>query len=121
MTEAEGCAVLRNISTDVIPFKCEASDYADEGVTISIALSADLCVPIDSEKKAIGMSLLLRHAEGLWIAEAEIGWTGVNIGWDAFESREFREESLDVARPQIKGIVVWAGETFRQEVAKISA
>ncbi len=89
---AERCPALHDVTTEVIPFKGEPSDYAERGVTICLSLIAELRKPIDSDKKAIGVDLLLRHTEQGWIAEAEIGWSGRDIGWDNFE--ETRDRNL---------------------------
>jgi hypothetical protein len=116
---AENSPALHTVSTMVIPFKGEPSDYADDGVTISIALNAELRKPVDSEKKAIGMSLLLRHSGGRWHAESEVGWTGEKIGWDPFDSKEVRAISIEEITNQIPPLVEWAGMRFREEVAKL--
>lgn len=117
--DAEKNHALRDVSTMVIPFKCEVSDYADHGVTISVALNAELRYPVDSDKKAIGMALLLRHAGGRWIAEAEVGWTGKNIGWDPFDSREAQEAAIEEMMNAVPPLVEWMGMRFREEVAKL--
>ena len=116
---AEQNPALREVSTMVIPFKGKPSDYADEGVTISIALNAELCKPINSERKAIGISLLLRHAGGEWLAEAEVGWTGENVGWDPFDSKEARAESIEEIISLVPSLVEWMDARFREEVAKL--
>jgi hypothetical protein len=116
---AEKSPALHTVSTSVIPSKVYPSDYADDGVTISIALNAELRKPIDSEKQAIGMSLLLRHAGGQWHAESEVGWSGRMIGWDQFDSKEVQAVSVEEIIHQIPPLVEWAGMRFREEVAKL--
>ncbi len=117
--DAEKDRALRDVSTMVLPSKGEASDYADDGVTISVALNAELRNPIDSDKKAIGMSLLLRHAGGRWIAEAEIGWTGKNIGWNQFDEREVQGATVEDLMNAAPPLVEWMETRFREEVAKL--
>src|SRR5262245_17836738 len=92
---AENVPILHSISTSVIPSKAEPSDYAVDGVIISIALNAELVKPLDADRQAIGMSLLLRHTGGFWLAEAEVGWSGQSIGWDDFDSREIQCPSIE--------------------------
>ncbi|MEI6218798.1 MAG: hypothetical protein WCP86_07845 [bacterium] len=118
---AEGSPALHNVSTVVIPFKGESSGYADDGVTISIALNAELRKPADSEKKAIGISLLLRHIDGRWHAESEVGWTGEKVGWDPLDSKEVQAVSIEEIINQIPPLVEWAGMRFREEVAQLPA
>ena len=118
---SESCPALCNVSTLVIPFKGRTSDYADEGVTVSIALSADLRKPIDRERRAIGMSFLLRHAEGHWRAETEAGWIGEEVGWDPFDSRETQSTSIEEIISNVSPLVEWADVRFRAEVAKLSS
>src|SRR4051794_29190147 len=84
---AEKENVFCDVSTNVEPFKVEESEYADDGVTLSIALNANLRNPRDSERQALGMSLLIRRSSGNWIAEAEVGFTGRDVGWDPFECK----------------------------------
>ena len=116
---AEKSNAFRAVSTDVIPFRGEESDYAQDGVTISIALNAELRAPIDSEKKALGFSLLLRHVQTGWIAEAEIGWSGEMVGWDSFDSREAKAASIEEVVGMVSPLVEWMGARFREEVAKL--
>src|SRR5438876_533226 len=92
---AEGIPALQTVSTTVIPFKSEPTEYAEYGVTLSIALNAELSRPADEEKMAIGMSLLIRRSANVWIAEAEVGWTGKTIGWDPFASKDMRVSSIE--------------------------
>ena len=117
--DAEKNRALRDVSTTVIPFKGESSDHADDGVTISVALNAELRNPTDSEKRAIGMTLLLRHAGGCWIAEAETGWTGQNIGWDPFDAREAQAETIEELIIAVPPLFEWIGTRFREEAAKL--
>jgi hypothetical protein len=116
---AEKSPVLHSVSTMVIPFKGDPSDYADDGVTVSIALNAEVRKVTDSEKKAVGMSLLLRHSGGLWIAEAEVGWTGEKVGWDPFASKEVQATSIEEIMNKIPSLVEWMGVRFRDEVEKL--
>jgi len=116
---AENSPALHAVTTMVIPFKTEPSDYADDGVTISIASNAELRRPADSEKKAIGMSLLLRHTGGGWHAEIEVGWTGEKVGWDPFDSKEVRAVSIEEIITLIPPLIERAETRFRAEVAKL--
>jgi len=116
---AEKIPALQTVSTTVIPFESQQSDYADAGVTISVALNAEVRVPVDSEKKALGMCLLLRHTGGLWLAEAEVGWTGEKVGWDPFDSKEARATSVEEIICIVPPLVEWMEMRFREEVAKL--
>lgn len=118
---AERNPALYDLSTSVIPSKCDPSDYADDGVTIHVALNAELRVPLDEDKKAIGTSLLIRHAEGHWIAESEIGWSGARIGWDPFDSQEIEADTLEELVQRIPAIVDWVCTRFREETAKLTS
>lgn len=117
---AEQSPALRAVSTIVIPSKGEQSDYADGGVTVSVALNAELGKPTNSERKAMGMSLLLRHSGGHWLAEAEIGWTGEKVGWDQFDSKEAQASSIEEMFSLALPLVEWLDMRFREEVAKLS-
>jgi hypothetical protein len=116
---AEKSTALRDVSTMVIPFKAATSDDADNGVTISVALNAELRRPLDSERRAIGMSLLLRRVAGSWIADSEVAWSGKDIGWDAFDAKELQTDSLESLMVQVPAIVDWASARFAAEVAKL--
>ena len=116
---AEKSAAVRDVSTMVIPFKAATSDDADKGVTISVALNAELRRPLNSERKALGMSLLLRRVAGSWIAESEVGWSGKEIGWDVFEAKELKADSLESLMLQVPAIVDRASARFAEEVAKL--
>ncbi len=115
---AERCPALHDVTTEVIPFKGEPSDYAERGVTICLSLIAELRKPIDSDKKAIGVDLLLRHTEQGWIAEAEIGWSGREIGWDNFDEREAQTETIEETYIIVPPMVDWLGSRVREEIAK---
>jgi hypothetical protein len=116
---AEKNPALNSVSTMVIPFKGGQSDYADDGVTISVALNAELRKPAASEKKAIGMSLLLRCTGGRWHVESEVGWTGEKVGWDPFDSKEAQADSIEEIICMTPPLVEWAATRFREEVAKL--
>jgi hypothetical protein len=116
---AEQNPALHTVTTRVIPFKVEPSDYADDGVTISVALNAEVRKPADSEKKAMGMSLLLRRAGGVWFAEAEVGWTGEKVGWDPFDSKEAQATSIEAIISKAPALVDWMGMRFREEASKL--
>ena len=117
---AEKNRAFRSVCTMVIPSKAEPSEYADNGVIISIALDAELRKPIDSDKKSLGISLLLRHTRGAWLAEAEVGWSGEQIGWDSFDSKEAQAKSIDEIVGMTPSLVDWLETRFREEVAKLS-
>lgn len=116
---AEKSPALRTVSTAVIPVEVKPSDYADKGVTICVALDAELRKPIDSERKSLGISLLLRHTRGMWLAEAEIGWTGKKIGWNSFDSKEAQGKSIDEIMNTIPPMVEWMDRRFKEEVARL--
>jgi hypothetical protein len=115
---AEKIPAFRSVCTMVIPSKAEPSEYADHGVIISIALDAELRKPIDSDKKSLGISLLLRHTRGVWLAEADVGWSGQNIGWDSFDSKEAQAKSIDEIVSMTPSLVDWLDMRFREEVGK---
>jgi hypothetical protein len=116
---AERHPALHDVSTALVPFRVEPSDYADDGVTLSIALNAELREPLDHDRKAIGMALLLRHAGGAWIAAAELGWSGDAIGWDAFESREERFSSSDEILQRAGPLVEWMATQFQKALERL--
>jgi hypothetical protein len=117
---AEQNSAVRSVSTSVIPFKGEPSAYADDGVTISIALNAELHKPNSPERKAMGVSLLLRHVRETWIAEAEIGWSGERIGWDSFDCKEAQAESVEEITNVVIPLVEWLDVRFREELSKLA-
>jgi hypothetical protein len=117
---AEAVPELRAVSTMVMSFEGETSDYADSGVTISVALNAELRDPINPEKKALGMSLLLRHSGEMWLVEAEVGWTGEQIGWDPLESREVQAVSIEDVFQKAPPLVEWMAAKFKEEVETLS-
>jgi hypothetical protein len=118
---AEKSSALQAASTTVIPFKSEQTDYAEYGVTLSVALNAEIRKPVDREKMAIGMALLMRRSGGVWIAEAEVGWTGRDVGWDSFASREVQSSSVEQLIEEVPALIAWMDETFREEVERLSA
>ena len=118
---AEQSNLLQSVSTTVIPFKGEPSDYADDGVTLSVALNAELLKPVDCEKKALGAALLLRHTAGFWLAEAEVGWTGEKVGWDPIHSREVKSPSIEQIIEKIPPLIELIKERFTEEVRKLPA
>jgi hypothetical protein len=115
----EKSPALQDVSTFVIPSKGDPSPYAQGGVLISIALNAELRKPLNADRKAIGMSLLLRHTGGSWLAEAEVGWSGESIGWDQFDARDDSAVSVEEIMTKAKTLVVWMGTRFKEEVAKL--
>jgi hypothetical protein len=116
---AEKQKTLHSVTTKVSPFKAKPSEYADAGVSIAVFLNAELRKPIDSERKAIGMSLLLRHTTGKWLAEAEVGWTGEKVGWDQFDSKEAQASTINEVMNKVPPLVEWTEARFREEVAKL--
>ena len=88
-------------------------------MTVSVALNAELYKPTNADRKAIGMSLLLRHAGGRWLAEAEVGWTGEKVGWNQFDSNEAQAKSIEEIVSLVPPLVKWMDAKFRTEVAKI--
>ena len=116
---AEKQRSLQSVSTSVEPFKVEDSAYADEGVTLTLALNANLRKPPSSERQAVGMTLLLRRREGRWIAEAEVGWTGRDVGWDPLASKEIECASPEDLMAKVPPLVTWMDATFRETVEKL--
>lgn len=118
---AENQTSLHTVTTRVSPFKGESSEYAEEGATIAVFLNAELRAPVDSEKKALGMSLLLRHTAGLWVAEAEVGWSGEMVGWDPIESKESRATSIEELMNETPPLVEWMGGKFAEALQDLKA
>ena len=113
---------VSSISVTVAPTKTESvSDYADAGVTMLLALDAELKIPLDDNKKAIGASFLLRRSLGIWIVEAEVGWSGSEIGWDAFHSQEIREELFAQVAPKIPELLEQLSARFRSAIIQLSS
>jgi hypothetical protein len=117
---SERSAALHSVSTEVFPFKGKSSTHDYGGLTISVYLSAELRSPPDSEHRAIGMSWLLRHTDGVWLSEAEVGWSGRMIGWDHFDSREVQADSIEVIIDKIPPTLEWLCERFKEEVRVLS-
>jgi hypothetical protein len=112
---------ITRVSTSVLPVKSRApTDYADEGIIVSVAINANLVNPKDRDKAALGASILLRRPLGVWVAEAEVGWTGASIGWDSFDSREGQAEQFAQLTPQLPALVDWVLARFQEELAKLS-
>jgi|ERR1043166_7410955 hypothetical protein len=110
--------LIRETVRSVIPVKSQSSeDYADKGVLISLAVNAKLLEPKNRDKTALGVSLLLRRPLGVWVAEAEVGWTGASIGWDVFDSREKRAEQFSLLAAELPELMHWLSARFRQELA----
>lgn len=116
---AETVTAISDVSTHVEPFKVEGSDYADNGVTLSISLNANLRKPQDPERQAIGMSLLIRRSGGSWIADAEVGFTGRDVGWDPFDSKEAQFDTVEDLMIDAAPLVNWMDRVFRDAVAKL--
>ena len=114
---AEKNSAFRVVSTEIIPFKGAPSDYAQDGVTLSVALNAELRKPINSEERALGFSLLLRYAQSRWIIEAEVGWNGETVGWDSLDSREMQASSIEELIRVVNPLVEWMGSRFTEESA----
>ena len=65
------------------------------------------------------MTLLLRRREGRWIAEAEVGWTGRDVGWDPLASNEIECASPEDLMAKVPPLVTWMDATFRETVEKL--
>jgi hypothetical protein len=116
---AEQRPVFREILTSLDPFKGEEVGYADGGVTVSIALSAELRQPNDLHGCAIGMSLLIRRSAGAWITEAEVGWTRIDVGWDPFASMDLRSTSVEQMMAAAPTQIAWMDAVFREAVTQL--
>lgn len=77
--------IFDDVSTNVIPFY---RDNKNEVVSIGVYVNGELREWVDENKKAIGVSLLVRHAGGVWVIESEYGWGGELVGWNPIDSRE---------------------------------
>ena len=112
---AEKCPGLKNISTQVIPFRVDPSEYADGGVTLSFALDADVVAP-DGGLLALGISLVLRRSGGVWIAEAAVGGVDEKVGWTSLDSRDVRGESMEDIIAGALPLIDW----MRTRLAEVS-
>ena len=114
--------MIKQTSISINPVKSDStSEYSDYGVSISIAIDSVLVTPPDDEKNSIGASLLLRRPAGVWIAEAEIGWSGVSIGWDVFAAQEVQASSFDELSLRIPVLVEWLETRYKAEVEKLAS
>lgn len=107
------------VSTDVFPGKTQACEYADYGVTLSVALNCELCKPISEDKKALGMSVLVRHSNGVWVCEFELGWSGLAVGWDAFDSTTVESATIEMLLEDIPSGTNQLCEKFLEFVKKL--
>jgi len=115
-----GMSVISSVSVLVIPVGMQsASEYADLGMVISLAVNAELRAPVDDNRKAIGVSLLLRRSSGVWIVEAELGWSGVAIGLDAFDSREERMGDWSELASKVPDLAEWLSARLESEVKRL--
>jgi len=107
------------VSTDVFPGKTQVCEYADYGVTLSVALNCELCKPISEDKKALGMSVLVRHSNGVWVCEFELGWSGQAVGWDAFDSTTVESATIEMFIESITSGTSHLCEKFLEFVKKL--
>lgn len=116
---AERSPVFREILTSLDFFKGQETGYADGGVTVSIALNAELRQPNDLDGCAMGMSLLIRRSAGAWITEAEVGWTRMDVGWDPFASMDLRSTSVEQMMAAAPTQIAWMDAVFREAVTQL--
>lgn len=112
-------AQFYEVSTDVFVGRTQACEYADYGVTLSVALNCELCTPISADKKAIGMSVLIRHSNGVWVSEFELGWSGQAAGWDTFDSTTNQSAAIEQLIEGIAGPTNQLCEKFLQVVKNL--
>jgi hypothetical protein len=65
------------------------------------------------------MMLGLRLIDGRWVIEAEVGWSGSEVGWDQFRSQEVEASCIEEVIQKVPPIVDWLVAAFREEVAKL--
>jgi hypothetical protein len=85
---------VNNVETNVSPFEDEHGDL-DEKVSISIFLDAELKQHINPERQSFVVSLTIRHYKQSWVAEGEIGWSGISVGWDNYIDREYHTQDIN--------------------------
>ena len=118
---SEECGLFRRVITTVNPFMVANADgYADGGVTIQFGLDAELLTPPNLERKALGASLLLRRKSGMWVLEAEIGWSGEQVGWDSIDSRDTTETTIEGVIQKMPELGEWLCARFKEEVGKLA-
>lgn len=104
---------------DVIPTNLPNSfDELESRPRISISLDAKLHQPIIPGKYGIGASFFLHHVGNGWLAEAEIGWTSNEIGWESFGSREVQQESIAGIEEACRPILDWLEKKYQEEASK---
>jgi hypothetical protein len=116
---AEKQPALRDVTTSIEPFKAEGSHYSDLGADLSFELTANLRDPPTSERRSIGMSLLVRRSAGTWFAVGEIGWSGDEVGWDSFQSKELEYSSPEDLMANVHTLVEWMDFAFRAAVTEL--
>ena len=113
---------IKQTSISINPVKSDSpSEYTDYGTSISIAIDSVLVTPPDYEKNSIGASLLLRRPTGIWVAGAEIGWSGVSIGWDVFAAQEVQASSFDELSFRIPVLVECLEARYKAEIEKLAS
>ena len=118
---AEKTKLFRRVTTTVNPFTtANAEGYADQGTTIQLSLEAELLEPPSPDRKAFGASLLLRHNCDVWVLEAEIGWSGQEVGWDPVDSKDVTEATIEAMMQKIPELGDWVCCRFRKEVGKLT-
>lgn len=115
--EASRKPVLHNLDVTIVPLDKGPSEYATDGKVLFLYLNADIRSPY--RKPAIGMQFLMRHTEGHWLGEAEIGWSSAEVGWEDFDSRELLAPSIEEFMKKAPDYIEWLANRFLEEIAKL--
>lgn len=90
-----------------------------EEAMLSLSLLADLRRPIDQSRSGLGVAIELRFVEDKWVIDAEVGWSGKDIGWDAIDSRSSVLISLAELEGESGRMIEWLTTRFSEEAAKM--
>lgn len=91
----EKSGAFSSVSSSVIPFVTEASFGQEGRASLSLYVNGELKKWSDENKKAFGVLLAARYANGGWTLDSEFGWSGCDVGWDAVSSSELSFDSFD--------------------------
>ncbi|MCO7227473.1 hypothetical protein [Pleionea sp. CnH1-48] len=114
---------VKSVVVSVNPSYSEEStetenDYAQDGVTLNIALDADLNLKGPDEQDGMGVSLLIRRSNNNWIVEGEIGWSSSYIGWDQFYEKELVHQNISEVIEMLPPFVESLLDDFQAKLAE---
>ena len=105
------------ITSHISPLMAEQKSL-DEGTSLAFFFDCEIKQVRHREKQSIGVSLILRRKNQNWLAEGEIGWSGVEIGWDNFYDCELLSSSLDEFLRDLPQFTDQLLDTFRNELSR---